>query len=452
VPQSGATSEPAYSSAQVEANGRVLPITLMLALVTSFVAGSFSYAGLYADGANYLLNIISSRGLFNVAASRIGAELWTQSPVILAIHLGDRSIAQLAALYTASLMTTPIASLCATTWITRNNLLASAANIAVICCVYYPTIFEAIGEFQVLYSLFWLSAVLILAVERPGAITMIVIALAAVVMTASYELALLTGPILSAVCLFRALRLPGAVPRLLWVTLAVVFLAGAPTAAQAILVPRDSVNEGAFAGELKHFYNDWTLSCLAGIVVLCVSVAISRRPWSAIVAGFAAAVLATYFVWRSLTTGVAVDRLLLGFQDPQRAQVFPYLLAAFGALVLSRMRVSTKVTRPWALAFPVLIVFALHIGEVSGWRGYLRSFCAELSGPAGGSSHTAFLRRDDVRRFGWDWELPTLSLLLRPAASQAIVRNPAYRGWIPATGTADIRAFKRTKGICREPL
>jgi hypothetical protein len=451
VAQSFSTSRSADRPQQAQPSAHV--IVAIVALLLSFDVSSFSYAGLYADGSNCLLHMIMSRGLFVVAWSRIGAEFVTQSPVILAIHLGNRSIADLAALYTASLMVVPIASLCATTWFTRHKFLASAANMAVVCCVYYPTMFDAVGEFQLLYSLFWLSAVLVLLAESLTAITVVVLALAAVVMAATYELAVVTGPLLAGACIVRALKRPAGTSILIWAGLAVLFVAATPIALGSLLAPRDPTNEGAFSGEFAHFYNNWTLYYLAGIVVLSSAAAALRSRWMALLAGVAAVAVAAHFVARSLGAGVAPDRLLLGFQDAQRAQVFPYLLAAFAALVLSCLQPwdSIKGMRAW-LAFPVLIVFALHLAEVAAWRAYVNTFCIEVAGPTKASrDHAAFLARNDVRRLGWDWELPTMSLLLRPPGSYALVVNPAYHGWQPfdpVTGLPNITDFRRSRGVC----
>jgi hypothetical protein len=51
----------------------------------------------------------------------------------------------------------------------------------------------------------------------------------------------------------------------------------------------------------------------------------------------------------------------------------------------------------------------------------------------------------------YEWEYPTLSVLLRPPGSDRILLHPDYDGWLPfdpRTEVPDISAF-RNDGICR---
>jgi hypothetical protein len=194
APSAGGASPPVW----------LFPLGVSLALLATFVASVVSFTGLYADGANYFLEILSSGTWFHPAPSRIGATILTQIPVQAGIAGGAGSISDLAALHTAGLIAVPTLCYAAATWLTRTNTLAAIANAAVICCVYYPTAFESVGEFHVLYALFWLSAVIAIRLPRPGWLGAAALAFAALVMPFSYELAILTGPLLALTYLVRA--------------------------------------------------------------------------------------------------------------------------------------------------------------------------------------------------------------------------------------------------------
>ena len=433
----------------------LFPLGVSLALLATFVASVVSLTGLYADGANYFLEIIASRTWFHPSPFRVGATSLTQLPVLAALALGSGSISVLAALQTAGLIAIPTLCYMATTWLTRTSTLGAIANTVVICCVYYPTAFESVGEFHLLYALFWLSSVIAVSLPRPGWLGVAVLALSAVVMPLSYELGIVTGPCLALTCLFRAVRFPGGLPRWAWLGLAVASVACVPVAIAGILTPQDGGAEAAFASALKHAWKDPTLLGLAA-VVLCSALActVRSRRYSAI--AFAAAVgVALVFGYSALRTHADTDLLALGYQNTQRAQVFPYLLGAF-ALLVAAQHPAVKGglgARPlWPLLIPIGLVCALHLSEVAAWRSYMSSFCTDLAGPGAPSGRDAFLATDGARRFGWNWELPTMSVLLRPSDSHRLISDPSYTGWQPKDRESKaplIARFKRSGGLCR---
>jgi hypothetical protein len=428
---------------------------LTVVLCLSFLFQIEVHGGLYADGAHYFLHIIASGRFFNVSSYRVGATILTQWPLLLAMALHEHSIAGLAAVHSAALLAIPTGCFIATSWISRRNAIAGAANAVVICCAYYPTIFDIIGEYQILYSLFWLCAVWIILIPPRTWWSFGPLFAAAIAMLRSYELTVVTGGLLTLACIVQALRQDAFLQRAGWSTLAVLFVLGVPLGLQGILVPRDLANEHAFAAALRGTLGDDTLLDIFGIVTMGSVAVLFRSPVVAVVT----AAVAGYTAWRFAMAAVKLpghpDLLALGYQSVQRAQVFLVLLGAFALLAIARLPEAQAVARrtwqQWPLMVPIGLVFAMHVAELCGWRDYVAAFCTELARPAGENSDAVLLARSNVRRFAWTWELPTMSVLLRRYGSDRIVSDPSYHGWQPfdpMKGVPDITRFKRSASLC----
>ncbi len=427
-----------------------------VSLIVAFVLNTLSYVGLYADGADYFLTILCSRHFLHVSPYRIGATYLTQWPIVLAIGLGERSIAILATLHTAALMAVPTVSFVATTWITRRNAIAAVANVLVICCCYFPIMFIIIAENQVLYSLFWLCSVLVFLHPLNGGWSFTVLIAAGILMLRSYELTVVTGVLLSFACAARATKAQASIRRGLWIVAAALFLLGVPLGLQGILVPRDAGNAAGFRFYLRTTLENHTLLELLGITGVAGLAILFRNTVFAV----ASAVVASYAAWRwfihALNMPIHTDLLGLGYQNAQRAQVFPLLLGAFVLLVLARLpllqRIAQHNWQQWPLLVPLCLVLAVHLVDLRDWRGFVHEFCTELQEPNGkGNRDVLFLTNREARRFAWNWELPTLSVLLRDSGSDRIILDASYSGWLPfnpVTATPDIRGFKRSGGLC----
>jgi len=153
----------------------------------------------------------------------------------------------------------------------------------------------------------------------------------------------------------------------------------------------------------------------------------------------ALAVIAGYAAWKfalaASSQPVDTDLLALGYQNTQRAQVFPFLLVAFVLLLLSRQSLLEPIARhswqQWPLIVPVGLVFAMHLVELREWRNFEALFCAEVTQPNDQNRDAAFFAQREVRRFGWNWEFPSLSVLFRNSDSDHIVSLSSYQGWQP---------------------
>jgi hypothetical protein len=433
----------------------ISPTLITIILILSAALSTLYGSGLSADGAHLLRQMLSSGTFNNVSSYRIGATVLTQWPVVLAMNMGVRSIPHLAMIYTAALLFTPTACFIATTWLTRHTAPAATANVIVICCVFYPTLFSIIGEFQVLYALFWLCSVIILLIRPIKWWSLGIITVASLIMLRSYELTAVTGILLAAACIERAAKPQSSALRAIWIAISLIFLLSVPLGLQGILMPRDSSNEHGFLLALQTALTNYTLLGLVAIAAISATATLFRSP--AITAGLAA--LSVYLSWRFAMHALSIpsytDLLALGYQTGQRAQVFPILLGAFFVLAFSCAPIFTneklQFWRTWPLLIPVILVFSLYVTELQQWSRFISVFCTELSAPERGGYDTVFFNDRDVKRFGWNWELPTLSLLLRDSDNNQIISDPTYHDWQPFNPRGpvpNLNRFKQSESSC----
>ncbi len=123
-------------------------VILTAVLLAAMILCVANDTGLSADGANFLLHIVSAKQLFAPMPFRIAANVITQYPVLFAQDLG-LPLQALAALQTSMLVGIPTACFITTLWMCSRNVLTVAANTVVLTCVYFPTLFHLIGEHHI---------------------------------------------------------------------------------------------------------------------------------------------------------------------------------------------------------------------------------------------------------------------------------------------------------------
>jgi hypothetical protein len=431
----------------------LVAICTIATLLVVFILHTLLDVGLYGDGAFFFLQVLSSQDYYGNTPYRNGATYITQSPILLAIGLGERSIATLAALHTVGLMAVPTTCFAATTWITRRNTIAAAANMLVICCCYFMTIFFIIGEFHVLYALFWLCSVLVFFHPHKAMWHFPVLISAGVAMLRSYELTVVTGCLLAFTCAVQSFRPQPSPRRMLWVLVALLFLGGVPFGLDGILEQWGMGKERSFIACLLAIRDNRTLLDLLGILGLAATAAFFRNRLLAI----SAAAVACYAAWRFSVHAIHMTSLGLGDPYAQRAQVFPVLIGAFLVVALARLPLLESIAQgtwqQWPLLIPLALVLTVYSADVRGWLGYVQAFCAELAeSTAGPDRDAAFVTRREVQKFGWPWEFPTMSVLLRDPGNDRTISNQSYYAWYPffsATAIPDVRPFKQAGGLCR---
>ena len=435
----------------------LLAMLVTLSLVMVSVEHIIFRAGLYADGANYFLHILNSGSFFHVSPYRVGSTLLTQIAPVAAISLGTRSISILSGLHSADLIVVPVLCYISTTWIVRRDGVGVLANMLVVTCCFFTTVFDIIGEYHVLYATFWLSSVLVLCSPKTNVVSICTLIFAGIVMLRSYELSVVTGGLLFLACLARSVRVEEAAWRFVWVGLAILFLAGVPLGLEGILFPRDATNAGAFSAALRTMPENETLLSLVSIVFLSYLTVLPRDAKVSLLIACLVGGVSWVFAEHALNRPIITDLFGLGYQNAQRAQVFPVLVGSFFLLWTSRWKFLSNLSKrgrwQWCMAIPLILVTVVYHSEVSRWSVFLHRFCHQLRTVSYNSlADLKFLESGRVSEFAWNWELPTLSVLLRPANSSRIIRDKSYTGWMPFDPNGkvpDIERFKKSSSICR---
>ncbi|GLS18636.1 hypothetical protein GCM10007874_16530 [Labrys miyagiensis] len=422
-------------------------------LLAGFILNSLYQVGLYSDGAYYFLGLLSERFYFVSSWYRLGAIVLTQTFFLAALHLGATSINILAMLHSANLVLVPTLCFAASTWILRANPLALVANTVAIASCYIPVSFYAVGEFNALYALFWLTLALLLFVERRDKAYFRLITGLGLFMVASYELTVITGLILAAICACRRAAETQEGTRHAWKIAIIVFLAGSLYGLAGIVFPRDPANASSFGRALFELSENRILFGLCGITFLSAIAAYSRP---ARILALAAVAAGLWLFVERLHAPISTTELNLGDQSGQRAQVFPILLVAAAGLVVARIRpdwLAFKAGgRAWPLLVPLATVFLVYGSDLVAWRGFTRDICRELQSPSADASQiAAFFGQNRVIRYGWYWNWPVISVLYRPVESQRILLDPHYQGWLPferPEDAPDISRYKASSSLC----
>lgn len=431
----------------------IIWVTIAIAIpVVAGVLGLLAQGHLYADGANYLLKLLDAKEFVHIAENRIFATYLTQTPFIIAIKQYAPTLGDLSTIYGFTLFSIPIAAYGCSLWLTRNDPVAFFLTVAVVSIVFFSTIFVIIGEFQLFYSLTWLYAIVLTTQERRSEWRGFLLLFSAFVTIKCYEATAATAPMLILMTLIAMRRSARVTEKAFCLLLVALLAASAFNGVKGYIYPRDPGNAGGFVESLLKIVEDGYL--FLPIALLCVSgaAAFIRNSYvrSAIV--IAAGALALVDIASRDISGYT-DALVVGSPNTQRAQVLPFFLALLGLQFLNwqlgwgkRLTISRSPSL-FPMLMPLVIGLAVYITDLNRWRDFLALTCAELQRPTG----AAFYDLPVVKTFGWTWEMPTLSVLLRPAGSSALLRYPDYAGWYPFDPDSeqpDIDIFKRGSSIC----
>ena len=240
--------------------------------------------------------------------------------------------------------------------------------------------------------------------------------------------------------------------RALLILSAVLFFSGACIGLWGFVVPRSSKNEHGFTDGLRSIFENWRyLEIVVATGLATVSVFPRERHFR-LSLEFLALVGLSLFVYAGLR---AKSELGLGYVLYERAQVYVVALVAVVIVLCIRFLgsglISKSPVKPLFLVLPLLAVAAVDASDTMGWKAYLGVECAELKAQDT-SADPAFFRSASSNKYGINWTYPAVSVLLRSAASHAILIYPGYTGWQPfdpKTAVPDIDDFKADGGFCR---
>lgn len=420
-------------------------------LAAAGVVGLSAHAHLYADGANYLLKLLEAANFVHIAENRLFATAINQLPVVVALQHYAPGVKAASVVYGLTLFGIPMLAYGYSLWLSRRDPIAFALSTGVVAIVFLPTIFVIIGEFHILYGLSWLYAVLIMSDRRGTGAHPFLLAFCAFISIKCYEAAAVVSPALIVTTLF-ALRQPGRTTERAFLLLLIALLAVSTFfGVWGYLYPRDPGNAGGFVNSLLKITEDGELFIPFLLMLASTGAIFVRNPYLRMLAIGAIAAAAFAALGNDVVSGRA-DHLGMGSPNTQRAQVLPFFLILLGLLFLNWQlawgkRLAPRVGSLAPLLLPVAAGVAIYTADVRRWHQFLVLSCDEIVAQSG----APYYENPLVRTFGWDWEMPTIGILLRPPGSTAVLHYPGYDGWYPFapdTEQPDIEIYKPRAGLC----
>jgi hypothetical protein len=429
----------------------IAAVCLVVVLVLSGCLWVWSYRSLYGDGSNLLLEIVETGTFLHFAVARSSAHFITQLPVVLALRAGVRSIAVLARLYTLGMACLPIICYATATWLSRKDPLLFAGTAVIILGCFYPMSCLLVGEANVYLALFWLSFILLLS-ERTGSPRFAVILfLASLAAVKAYETSLVLSLLLAILC-FAELRRPAPrVSRLIIFLAAVLFVAGAWFGAEGTFLPRDAGNESGFISALLRTWENGTYEAIVLLTLVGVAAAFAQHP--ALRFGIAGITTCGFALFAYSRLQMPAQ-LALGYVVDQRAQAFVLASAVTLTLVLAKKFAQLTVApcrfHPLVVAVPIVALVGLDSYDSVGFRTFLDGTCVQLALEES-RQNLRFLETPLAKKFGWNWTLPIISVLVRPPGNRRLMIDPRYHGWYrfsPTQQFPELDKFKRDGSIC----
>ncbi len=422
---------------------------LVLILATS-VFEAATLRGLYADGADFLAQILATKNFYFLNASRRFTEILTQLPVVLAIKAGLSKLSLLIFIHSVALVMLPIIFWILSLWRLYEDDLFWPMFV-LFCIIHFNLAFFAIGEYNVAYSLVALSLAILAARAQISDFWAVVVLFAAICLITSYEALVFLGPLLAVLACHRLVNkqplLTGLVKSTLVLCL-VCYLSATIIAASSISHPRDPA---VFADAVDMRYN-----ARNSLLLLSLSFALS---WGLQCLSESTSV-------KRLATVIAISTLLaLGWPELWSAPGMQYssrviggiIILLFGAIVLLErpinnylhldLKRAASANVYYSLSFFVILL-ASDVTRSVQFMDYLDNFKIEVRSHAGLipleatnlSSH-----RDDV--FGWEWTHPSLSILLRDDARQAVILNSGDELSGPKGSIPDLSSYYPHKSM-----
>lgn len=420
-------------------------------LILAGFAGVVSLGHLYADGANYLLKLLEARDFVHIAENRLFATYLNQAPLIIALNQYEPTIAGAAAVYGLTLYGIPVFAWSYALWLSRRDPVAFFLTVGGVSIVFLSTIFVIIGEFHIFYSLTWLYAIVITSDRRREGWHPFLLLFTAIVTIKCYEAAAVTAPVLMVLTLLVLRHARRTTEQVFLVLLLLLLAASLAVGVRGYIRPRDPGNAGGFVASMLKLFEDRDLFLPAAVLLASGAAAFIRPKAIRLLAALGIAAAGISAVAGKEITG-NVDVLTIGSPNTQRAQALPFALILLGLQLLNwqfgwgrrlaEMRVSLA-----PLIAPIAVSVFVYATDLNRWQHFLALTCAELKSPSG----EAYYNRPLVTTFGWNWEMPTLAVLLRPAGSTAMLSFPGYEGWYPfdpATEQPDIESVKKGRGLC----
>jgi len=235
---------------------------------------SWTCRGLFVDGSAFLIQIVRREWFFDFYPPRLYAMIVGQIPIMTAVTLGMTDLHWLGRLLSLGLFGLPTLVYTLALARAKRDPVLLAVVITAIALVFMTTSFFIVGEYNTLYAVTLLVAVLLATSDRLRLSESLFIVLLAAFAMRTYETMIYLGPLLAAMTLWQVWRLSPRpiVPVALHLIAAVLFLYGWWIAFDSVVIhPWSTAHLDETWEQAKFFWQnmqfDWVLGATLVIAV-----------------------------------------------------------------------------------------------------------------------------------------------------------------------------------------
>ena len=423
----------------VRAGWVALAMALAAILLMQIWAG-LALRGLYADGAYYAEQLLIRRSFAIIEPSRWTSQVLIQTPVVLAMRLGQDSPQAVALAFSLASNLTPLAlTLACLAVLPPANRAYGLFPVLIFLAASMSAAFASVADGPTAAAYAWLLLLLILFGPPTRCRLGGILLLAAGALRLHEAMAFL-GPILVFACLWRCRLTTARASQVVLVLAALLIAIGCTIAIHDVLHPRMAANRASLIQDVVSLR--WLLirraqinvTALAGLVGVLVLPVVWLRPRAQ-----AVAMSAVCLAFMAL--------VVLALAEPPcppaafAARDNACLLTAPVMVVLLMVR-----GRGWRLpaaSATIMAMLGLAVASAdgratAGWLGYtgaMRTALATGHGVVPWSDALAKLparQASSLRRYAWPWTTPLMSVWLAPGpAISTIIANPPGVTWQP---------------------
>ena len=228
--------------------------------------------GLFVDGAAFMSQIVLREWFFDFYPPRMYAMIVAQIPVILGLKLGITDLHWLSRLLSLGLFALPTIFYHAALARARHDPVLLATVLAAIGLVFFTTSFFIVGEYNTLYAMTILVAVVVASAERLTWRDGLLLAAVGILALRTYEAAIYLSPIIVPMLLWRVwtCRARPILPALLYAGAAAGYVGGFFIALSWILVPWDAEHRDEAALTIINFWQNMQF-----VLALCATLTVA---------------------------------------------------------------------------------------------------------------------------------------------------------------------------------
>lgn len=415
-------------------------LTIIIAVISLGIFGTYNPIGLYADGSWSFLKILTTQTYDIIDTSRFWPSFLTQTPVILGIRMGLTDTNTLIRIHSLGLMAVPIIFWIITLILSIKQETFWSA-LAIFSAIYLNGGLMATGEYNTTYAISALSAALLLR-NKISIINLIFLIIAAIILNKSYQAMVFLGPTLAGVA---ALRLSvkntnsdsqETYTKVILVVLIIIYAYDSYSSLLMITHPRSEQNFNDATNILEAFRNRQLLYTIAMAILYAYTI-YSTKKWKAkLTTGFAV-ILSIIFL-----TGLFRASPYTHYQSRAAIGAILMISIVFQSIIFAKQNIlkqnvinTEKLSHHRTIASLLFLTLSFSfITKLSEFGNWIDRFETEVNSKTGiiTSEETKMSRFSNYSTYIWTWTNPTLSIVLRENTGGAIVENmKTLAGWQP---------------------